>query len=152
MRTKRRLKVWMLVAAAFGWAVVTGAIQGSHDGGDIAWAEGMSAGTAQAQQSQKPTMLSFHTPGCGFCHKLDAETFSDPKVIELARNFVCVRLDSEMDGAEMRQYNVHDFPTTIFIDPQGRETARFSGYVAPQNFAAVLTLLLKQNNALHAAR
>lgn len=142
MQRRRMMTGWVVPMLLLVGVGVLGAIRGARAGGDIAWASGFEAGLEQARQSGKPTLLSFHTPGCGWCRKLDAETFTDTKVTELSRQYVCVRVDSDVEDAAVQRYRVMEYPMTVVLKPNGEEVARFAGYVPPDRFAKALELLL----------
>jgi thioredoxin-related protein len=147
MRKRSLLRGRLLSLALLLSVGMLGAVRESRTGGDVTWADSYAAGLAQARQTGKPLMLSFHMPGCGWCQKLDAETFTDPRVVALLRQFVCVRLDSDVDSAAIQSYQVQEFPTTVFADARGREQTRFTGYIAPDRFAPALRLLLAGGEA-----
>ena len=129
---------WIPLLGALLCVGILGAIRENHFQSDIGWAKNYEAGLEQARQTHKPLLLCFHTPGCEWCHKMDAETFTEPKVIELSQRFVCVRLDSEMDAAVAARYDVQEYPTTLIADPQGKDLARLSGYLSSDRFTRVL--------------
>jgi uncharacterized protein YyaL (SSP411 family) len=144
MQRRRMLTGWVVPLLLLIGVGVLGAIRGGRAGGDIVWASSFEAGLAQAQQSGKPILLSFHTPGCGWCRKLDAETFTDAKVLELSHHYVCVRVDSDVDGDVVGRFRVLEYPMTMILSPKGTEVARFAGYVAPETYARALETLLMQ--------
>lgn len=44
----------------------------------------------------KPIIVDMYTSWCGFCRKLDAETFSDPRIIQFINdNYYAVKFDAE---------------------------------------------------------
>ena len=129
---------WIALLAAMLCIGALGAIRENHFQSDVGWASSYEFGMEQSRQSHKPILLSLRTPGCEWCNKMQAETFTDAKVIELSRRFVCVRLDSEIDAAIVGKYRVHEFPMTLIADERGRELARLGGYIAPDRFARVL--------------
>jgi thioredoxin-related protein len=119
-----------------------GAIRADRPGGDLVWSADFQAAAALAQRTHRPMLLSFHTPGCGWCAKLDAETFTDKRVVALSQRFVCVRLDSDVDAALCVRFFVIDYPTTLLLDSQGKEMARISGFVSAERFAPALSAAL----------
>jgi thioredoxin-related protein len=124
-----RILGWLpLLAVLFG-AGVLGAIRENRIVTEPTWIRGYQAGMSLAQRTHRPLLISFHTPGCSWCAKMDAETFTDPAVVELSRNFVCVFVDSDTDPAAIRHYDVTDFPTTLVTDPQGHILSATAGYV-----------------------
>ena len=79
----------------------------------------------------------FH--GCVYCEELEKNTYSDTRVIEKAKSFVCVKVDAyeqkEYDGGELTErYNVDGFPTIVFLNSNGNEINRIEGYANPGPF------------------
>jgi thioredoxin-related protein len=129
---------WIPLLAALLCVGVLGAIRENHFQSDIGWAKNYEAGLEQARRTHKPLLLCFHEHGCDWCRKMDAETFTDARVIELSHRFVCVRLESDVDAAVMARYGVQEYPMTLIADPQGKEQARLPGYLSPDRFIRVL--------------
>ena len=124
-----RLIGWLpLLAVLFG-AAVLGAIRENRIVTEPVWVHGYQAGLKLAQRTHRPVLLSFHAPGCSWCAKMDAETFTDPAVVELSRSFVCVIVESEMEKAAVNRYDVTQYPTTLLTDPQGHLLSASVGYV-----------------------
>ena len=144
MQRRRRLTGWIVPLFLMIGVGVLGAMRGARTGGDIVWASSFEAGVKQARESGKPLLISFHTPGCGWCRKLDAETFTDAKVLELSRRYVCVRADSDVDEDVVRRFRVLEYPMTLILSPKGTEIARFPGYVPPALFAKTMAKLLPE--------
>lgn len=124
-----RILGWLpLLAVLFG-AGVLGAIRENRIVTEPAWIHSYQAGVRLAQRTHKPLLLSFHTPGCSWCAKMDVETYTDPRIVELSRNFVCVVVDEETEPEAVKHYDVQGFPTTLLTDPQGHVLASTDGYV-----------------------
>ena len=110
----------------------------NHGGDEIEWVlydEGLEA----AKNQNKPVMVDFYFDGCVWCDELEKNTYSDTRVIQKAKSFVCVKVDAyeqnEYDGGELtEQYNVDGFPTIVFLNPNGNEIKRIEGYAAPGPF------------------
>ena len=124
-------------------AGITGAVRESHAGGDLTWARSLPDALREAKQAGVPVMVSVHSPDCGWCNKLDSETLTDPDVLALSRQFVCVRLDSDVDPDAVLKYHVTAFPATIFLAPSGRDVARIPGFVPAREFIAGMRDALK---------
>jgi thioredoxin-related protein len=119
---------------------VLGAVSEVGAGGEIAWVPDFASAHRMALQQHRPLLLSFYTPGCLWCAKLNAETFSDPDVVKLSNSFVCVRLDSDFNGALCTRYGVLQHPTTLLLSPAGRVFARVPGYLSPERFVSLLRM------------
>ena len=136
--TPRKVNSFVVVLAALFVAVMFGVMQVGSGASGLAWENNLTQASVAAKQAGKPMLVSFHTPGCPACLQMDATTFHDEKVVTLAKNFVCVRVDSDIDPKATDDAKISEFPTTVFLNAQGRETFRFAGYIAPDRFATLL--------------
>ena len=56
-------------------------------------------GIAKAKKENKQILVDFYTDWCGYCKKMEAETYSDEKVIKyLNDKFILIKLNPEKDG------------------------------------------------------
>src|SRR5258708_31938088 len=84
----------------------------------LGWAKSYEAAQIQAQQDHKLIMVDLHADWCVRCKELDAKTYSDPKVIETANDFVPVSLNAEKEGRKLAaRFNLHGYPTILFLEP-----------------------------------
>jgi thiol:disulfide interchange protein len=85
---------------------------------------------SKANAEQKFVMIDFYTDWCGWCKKMDQETFTDERVGKATRGMVPIRVNAEKGGADAaRKYRVDGFPVVIFLDGKGREIQRIRGFV-----------------------
>ena len=62
---------------------------------DIAWMTWEQA-IAANQRAPKPLVIDVYTDWCGWCKRMDATTFKDPRVVKaIADNFYAVKFDAE---------------------------------------------------------
>jgi len=107
----------------------------------IPWDRDFKAAMRRARESGKPVMVDFWAEWCEWCHKLDATTYRDPTVVDLARDFVAVKVNTEGSLAEAeraREYGVETLPTIGFLSPGGRLFLRRTGFEGPDRFPATL--------------
>jgi len=97
--------------------------------GEITWSYDYESATASARSSGKPVMIDFYTDWCGYCVKLDEETYSDPAVIAESQRFVNLKVDGDARQDLVQQYAVSGYPTIIFLDGSGNEVSRVPGFV-----------------------
>lgn len=91
-----------------------------------------------------PTMADFSTSWCTYCRQMDAETFSDARVIDRAGSLVSIKVDGDARGDLTAKYNVTGYPTIIFFNPDGSEKHRVVGYKGPDDFLKDIDFVLGQ--------
>ena len=96
-----------------------------------------------AAQTHKPMVVDVYTTWCGWCRRMDATTYKDPKVVAaLKENFVLVRLNAESAKAltykaaatterdlSHEVFGVTGYPTTVFLKPDGEIIGMQPGYL-----------------------
>lgn len=108
--------------------------------------------------SKNPKMLivDVYTDWCGWCKKMDKETFKDPKVIDyINANFYAVKLNAEDTKRTFdfmgKTYNeaqmaaamrVRSYPNFVVIEPKLQNIAQLPGYRKPVEFLEGLTELI----------
>jgi len=95
-----------------------------------------------AKSQHKPIMVDFYTDWCGWCKKLDSDTYSDPKVKAAAEKFVCVKINAEKEQALTSKYAIAGFPTIVFLDRDGNLISKITGYLPPDKFLANMNKIL----------
>jgi thioredoxin-related protein len=131
-------------------------------------------GTAQAQEqiqwmkfeeavaananNPKMILVDVYTDWCGWCKKMDKDTFTDPRVVaHLKKNFYAVKLNAEdtkrrfpfmgktFSEAEMAvAMRVNSYPNFVVIEPGLQNLAQLPGYREPADFLAGLTELIEK--------
>ena len=122
-------------------AVLSGEAAATPATGGVSWEKDFKTALKRAKESGKPVMVDFWAEWCEWCHKLDATTYRDAGVLELARDFVAVKVDTEGTPAEAEltaRYGVGTLPTIGFLSPSGRLFLRRSGFEGPERFPATL--------------
>jgi thiol:disulfide interchange protein len=108
----------------------------------IAWLTSYEAALQTAREERRPVMIDFYTDWCGWCKKLDADTYVDKEVISASGDFVSLKLNADQERAVAVRYNITGFPTILFIDPSGKEIHRVVGYRLPQAFLSEMKTAL----------
>ena len=132
------LKIFRLLLVA---SLVYGGIVASSEAAEE-WKTDYTAALAQAAKENKMVLLDFTgSDWCGWCIKLQKETFSKPEFKKFAeQSLVLVELDfprGKTQSDELKKQNeelaekfgVQGFPTLVLLDPQGKEAARNVGYL-----------------------
>ncbi|HLU46674.1 MAG TPA: thioredoxin family protein, partial [Planctomycetota bacterium] len=107
----------------------------AKDAGPIAWFDDLDKALAEATKLGRPVLVDFGAEWCGWCKKLDRETFGDVRVIRLVReHFVPVRIDTDKSPAIAQRFEVRGLPTLLFLASSGKEMQRFEGFMEAQLF------------------
>jgi thiol:disulfide interchange protein DsbD len=91
----------------------------------------------------KGMIIDFYADWCIPCKELDANTFSDDRVIAFTKNFVTLKADMtkslspEVDALR-NKYNIVGVPTVLLIDSKGKEVQRLTGFVNADEFLKLL--------------
>src|SRR5579862_7242498 len=105
----------------------------------IAWAKAYDSAKASATSSGKLIMIDFYTDWCGWCKKLDADTYPAAAVVAQSTKFVPVKLNAEKDPEGIRlakKFKVDGYPTILFIDSNENLAYKIVGYEPANDFAA----------------
>lgn len=124
----------------------------------ISWAEATSL--SETEENPKKIFVDVYTDWCGWCKKMDKDTFQNPEVAQyMADNFYMVKMDGEgKEPIEFRgkTYNFvpsgrngyHElaaalmqgkmsYPTTIFLDEKFNMLSPVPGYQKPEPFLQI---------------
>ncbi len=173
MQMLKNIFFTLMLAAVFGQA--SGA-SGPEDG-KVNWLS-MEEAVEKAGEDPRMIFVEVYTDWCGFCRRMDAETFSHPVIASyLNDNFYPVKLNAEQgDPIEFRgtvyennnlgeRRPTHDFaiallqgrmsyPSVVFFDENVELLTAIPGFRPPANMEAVLTFfnegVYKETNDLEA--
>ena len=114
----------------------------------------------KAAESPKMVLVDVYTDWCGWCKKMDQNTFTDPKVISyINENFYAVKLNAEdrkkkfkFRGKEYteekiaRAMRVTSYPNFVIMDASMENITQLPGYREPKNFISSIEKLLENFN------
>ncbi len=146
----KSLKIFALIALYFASTSFT--FKPATDLKWMAWNEGY----ALAKKKKKIAMIDCYTEWCGWCKRMDKDTYSDESIQKkIYENFIPIKLNPELNQTytlDGKQYNgqqllallsnnqISGYPTIIFIIPNGKaNTIELSvGYSTAVQFHKVL--------------
>jgi thiol:disulfide interchange protein len=112
----------------------------------VQWEKSFEAALQRAGKEKKLVMVFFYTDWCGWCRRMDQNTFADARVQAELSRLVPVRLNAEGNGrAEAARFRVNSFPVIAFLDATGRQVARIPGFLPPPAFLEELGDVLKES-------
>ena len=114
-------------------------------------------GLSKAQAEDKFLLVDFYTDWCGWCKKMDANTYTDKAVIDLINaNFVAVKMNPEKDNAvnyQEKNYpaanfaqaaGVTGYPATGFFESDSDFIATVPGYMEPDKMIELLNFIAQK--------
>lgn len=131
-------------------ALVCAACLNSH-ADEIQWHETFEAAQEAAERSSKPIMVDFWAPGCGWCDRLDEDTYSDPEVIAKAAEFESVKVNGRLRSDLETKYAIPGYPNIKFLAADGAVIHDVGGYVPPEAFVAEMDRALEAYDAFKKA-
>lgn len=100
----------------------------------IRWVNSLKEGKALSRTTGKPIFVDFMADWCTYCKRLDQDSYVQPRVIDLSRNFVMVKSDTDHEGKQDAiHYNITGLPTILVMDADGEVMAKTS-YAPPDDF------------------
>lgn len=126
--------------------------------GPINWV-GFDAAIEKMQKTGKPVLIDVYTDWCGWCKKMDADTYADPSVAkQINSDFIPVKFNPEKQGtyawnggkekytgrqlvAVLSDNQLRGYPGTIFLIPLGGNQLQKHfqpGYLKPDQMKSIL--------------
>lgn len=126
-----------VIAAVLLFTAPGGPVRKAKEVPGIDWKPFTAAAFEQARSAGSPVMIDFSADWCIPCHELDHRTFSDPRVIELSKSIVTLKVDltrsGEKENVIKKDFAIRGAPTIIFYGRSGTEItgSRITGFVGP---------------------
>ncbi|WP_162052997.1 thioredoxin family protein [Pontibacter pamirensis] len=139
-------------------AVFTASAEASTAAEKIQWLTIEQAAEKMKQEPRK-VLVDVYTDWCGWCKKMDKNTFTDPKVAAIINKYYyAVKLDAEgREPIELKghtfkfkpEYKAHElavallngqmsFPTTVYLDEQMNMLTPVPGYLDAESITPIL--------------
>ena len=103
----------------------------------LPWHQDLPSALAEAAERGVPVFVDFSTSWCGWCRRLEQDTYSHPSVWgRLKDTFALAHLDGDKEKELVQQYGVRGYPNLLILDKDGQVLFRHAGYANPETFLA----------------
>jgi thiol-disulfide isomerase/thioredoxin len=96
----------------------------------IGWLKDYKEAIKIAKDSGKPIILDFTASWCKPCRKMDNEFWTRADVIEISKDFVCVKIDYDQNTTLVNKYGIRAIPTVMITDSWGLGLDFHRGFAA----------------------
>ncbi len=112
--------------------------QNGNEKNEIEW-HTYENGLALAKANNKHVLIDFYYDTCYYCILMEDNTYPNQNVIDLSKEFVCVKVDlyekEAYDGEQLtKDYGITGYPTIVYLDSLGKEIYRVPGYREAEEF------------------
>jgi uncharacterized protein YyaL (SSP411 family) len=131
-----------------------GSFSKSNNKTELKWLD-WNTGYTLAKKENKIILVDAYTDWCGWCKKMDRDTYTNLDVIKaLNKDFIVIKFNPELENivyeldgnnftgrelyGQLTQGKSTGFPTTYFIQPNKKQIQIAAGYLAPNDFLKVL--------------
>ena len=111
----------------------------------LSWQKDYEQALKHAQSENQLLIAYLFTDWCGYCRKMEKNTFSDADVIAtMGQEYTWLRLNAETDpdGVRLKErFGISGYPAVLVLDSLGSEMDRIEGYMPPDRFKSAIELL-----------
>jgi uncharacterized protein YyaL (SSP411 family) len=142
------------ILLAFTLLLLFVSFSSSNDSAELKWLD-WNTGYPLAKKQNKIILVDAYTDWCGWCKKMDRDTYTNSDIIKaLNKDFIVIKFNPELENivyeldgnkitgrelfGQLTQGKSTGFPTTYFIQPNKKQIQIAAGYLAPIDFMKVL--------------
>lgn len=121
-----------LAAVAVTFVSLSGGSAFPDEPAVIGWRKDYGLAVRDSAKLKRPMFVQISAPWCGYCKKMNDQTFADKQIIErMNRSFVPLKLDSDTDAKLVKELGVESLPTTVIISADMKIVGRVAGFRTP---------------------
>jgi thiol:disulfide interchange protein len=142
-RRARAVLLAALLVAAAGCSRHAGPVDRGDGATKVAFAPlSLNDALGRARAEKRLVMVDVYTDWCGWCKKLDRDTYGDERVAAALGELISIRVNAEKGGeAVAEKYRVQGFPTVLFLSGSGEVVEKIEGYVGADEMLRIVASL-----------
>ena len=124
-------------------------------GQEVEWFTDHKAAEKTARETGKPMLFDFWATWCKPCMAMQKTFWPRQDVVEISKQFVCVKVDFDKDRGLASKYGINAIPNVVFTDPWGRAMAFEEGFGSAsvdKIFEKISTLPTDYSSVVQAAK
>ncbi len=139
--------------------LILGSFASFNNPTELKWLD-WNTGYPLAKKQNKIILVDAYTDWCGWCKKMDRDTYTNSDIIKmLNKDFVVIKFNPELENivyeldgnkisgrelfGQLTQGKSTGFPTTYFINPNKKQIQVAAGYLGPDDFKKVLNQIIE---------
>jgi len=101
----------------------------------LPWHPALEPALEEARAQNKFVFVDFSTSRCGWCRKMESETYSHPAIWQkLKDHFILCHLDGKQEEGLAQNYKVVAYPSMYVLDGNGESMLARIAYYPPEKF------------------
>ena len=98
-------------------------------GAEIAWHKELPVAIRESAKQHKPMLIMVGAEWCGYCHKMQVETFRNPAVAtRIKAQFIPLLIDADEQAALVETLNVASMPTVLVVTSDRQVIGRITDF------------------------
>ena len=114
----------------------------------VNWESDYNTALEKAKREKKLVMVDVYTDWCGWCKKLDRDTYANKDVeARLTNDFITLKINPEksLKNAKLaKQFGTRGYPHIVFLDAEGKKVSEIGGYQPAAAFLKRLDQITEQ--------
>lgn len=129
---------WKLVFACSLLAIAASTVH-AQEPRTINWRKDYNSARREAEAKNLPMLIDFITTSCLYCDKMDALTFSDPRIIgTINQRFVPLKIHTNDERKLVDLLSIDRYPTTVIAAPDGLILQKKIGFLDADQMQEVM--------------
>jgi thioredoxin-related protein len=116
---------------------------------DFNWESDYNYALELAKKQKKMVMVMVYTDWCGYCRKMDKETYADADVAKkIKADFIAVKINPDKSSSKKKlaaELGARGYPHIAFVDAGGNKVDSISGYLPAKSFLPRLEKVTKSD-------